>query len=88
MVSGDFDDDGEDDLVLGAYSTGIPGEPQRGSVQVSYGIELPSTKGQREQVLSVGVVHGRFGKALAVVDWNADVLMTWRWGRRLPRSRS
>jgi hypothetical protein len=72
MASGDFDDDGEDDLAIGAYGTGEPGEPQRGAVEVSYGIELPSTKAKRRQFFSGGFVHGRFGKALAVVDWNAD----------------
>ena len=70
---GDFDADGREDLVLGSYGAGAPGRPQTGTVDVHYGLEVGSTTlPQRKQLLHGSVVHGRFGKALAVVDWNAD----------------
>ena len=70
---GDFDADGREDLVVGSYGAGDPGRPQTGTVDVLYGLEIGSTTlPQRKQLLHGSVVHGRFGKALAVIDWNAD----------------
>ena len=70
---GDFDADGRDDLVVGSYGAGNPGSPQTGAVDIHYGLDPTSAAlEQRKQLLPGSVVHGRFGKALAVIDWNAD----------------
>ena len=72
FFAGDFDADGRDDLAIGAYGAGIAGRPQTGQVDVQYAATSLKRELGRNQMLEGSVVHGRFGWALTVLDWNAD----------------
>ena len=72
FFAGDFDADGREDLAIGAYGAGIAGRPQTGQVDVQYAATSLKRELGRNQMLEGSVVHGRFGWALTVLDWNAD----------------
>jgi len=81
LASGDFNQDGLDDLVMGAPGYGTLGSPQLGAVYVIYGresvagYERVDLSGTTAYVTLTGTdLFGRFGWALAVVDLNADGL--------------
>ncbi|XP_066480549.1 phosphatidylinositol-glycan-specific phospholipase D [Tiliqua scincoides] len=80
MASADLNKDGYDDLVAGApgYSQPIPGHVQRGRVYVVYGNQsgLPHANldldQEADEILEGHKPSGRFGSAIAVLDFNDD----------------
>ncbi|GAB0183915.1 phosphatidylinositol-glycan-specific phospholipase D [Grus japonensis] len=78
MVSADLNQDGYEDLVVGAPGYSTLGHVQIGRVYVVYGNQsgLPpedmDLDGKADQVLQGHQPSGRFGSALAVLDFNED----------------
>ncbi|KAJ6664425.1 hypothetical protein lerEdw1_007082, partial [Lerista edwardsae] len=80
VASADLNKDGYDDLIAGApgYSQSIPGHVQRGRVYVVYGNKsgLPHTNldldREADEILEGSKPSGRFGSAIAVLDFNDD----------------
>ncbi|KAM6126167.1 phosphatidylinositol-glycan-specific phospholipase D [Pterocles gutturalis] len=78
MISADLNHDGHEDLVVGAPGYSTLGRVQIGRVYVVYGNQsgLPpedmDLDGQADQVLQGQQPSGRFGSALAVLDFNED----------------
>lgn len=60
LATGDFDRDGVDELVVGVPGASRAGRPQQGLVRAG------------ELTLEGTEKHGRFGAAVAVLDFNAD----------------
>ncbi|XP_017657154.1 phosphatidylinositol-glycan-specific phospholipase D isoform X2 [Nannospalax galili] len=80
MVSADLNQDGHSDLVVGAPGYSHPGHFQMGRVYVIYGndlglppIDLDLDK-EAHWILEGFQPSGRFGSALAVLDFNKDGL--------------
>ncbi|KFO90912.1 Phosphatidylinositol-glycan-specific phospholipase D [Buceros rhinoceros silvestris] len=80
MISADLNQDGYEDLVAGAPGYSTLGSFQTGRVYVVYGNQsgLPpedmDLDGRADQVLQGHQPSGRFGSALAVLDFNEDGL--------------
>ncbi|XP_014796364.1 PREDICTED: phosphatidylinositol-glycan-specific phospholipase D [Calidris pugnax] len=78
MISADLNQDGYEDLVVGAPGYSTLGRVQIGRVYVVYGNQagLPpedmDLDGKADQVLQGHQPSGRFGSALAVLDFNED----------------
>uniref|UniRef100_A0A8C3JEI2 Phosphatidylinositol-glycan-specific phospholipase D n=1 Tax=Calidris pygmaea TaxID=425635 RepID=A0A8C3JEI2_9CHAR len=78
MISADLNQDGYEDLVVGAPGYSMLGRVQIGRVYVVYGNQagLPpedmDLDGKADQVLQGHQPSGRFGSALAVLDFNED----------------
>ncbi|XP_050747533.1 phosphatidylinositol-glycan-specific phospholipase D isoform X1 [Gymnogyps californianus] len=78
MISADLNQDGYEDLVVGAPGYSTLGRVQIGRVYVVYGNQsgLPpedmDLDGKADQVLQGRQPSGRFGSALAVLDFNED----------------
>ncbi|XP_074002601.1 phosphatidylinositol-glycan-specific phospholipase D isoform X2 [Numenius arquata] len=78
MISADLNQDGYEDLVVGAPGYSMLGRIQIGRVYVVYGNQsgLPpedtDLDGKADQVLQGHQPSGRFGSALAVLDFNED----------------
>ncbi|XP_054237695.1 phosphatidylinositol-glycan-specific phospholipase D [Indicator indicator] len=78
MISADLNQDGYEDLVVGAPGYSTLGHVQIGRVYVVYGNQsgLPpkdmDLDGKADQVLQGHQPSGRFGSALAVLDFNED----------------
>ncbi|KFQ72995.1 Phosphatidylinositol-glycan-specific phospholipase D [Phoenicopterus ruber ruber] len=78
MISADLNQDGCEDLVVGAPGYSTLGRVQTGRVYVVYGNQsgLPpedmDLDGKADQVLQGHQPSGRFGSALAVLDFNED----------------
>ncbi|XP_075561639.1 phosphatidylinositol-glycan-specific phospholipase D [Pelecanus crispus] len=78
MISADLNQDGYEDLVVGAPGYSTLGRVQIGRVYVVYGNQsglLPEDMdldGKADQVLQGHQPSGRFGSALAVLDFNED----------------
>uniref|UniRef100_A0A8C3MKV8 Phosphatidylinositol-glycan-specific phospholipase D n=1 Tax=Geospiza parvula TaxID=87175 RepID=A0A8C3MKV8_GEOPR len=78
LVSADLNQDGYEDLVAGAPGYSTMGHVQIGRVYVVYGNQsgLPpedmDLDGKADQVLQGHQPSGRFGSALAVLDFNED----------------
>ncbi|PKU29469.1 phosphatidylinositol-glycan-specific phospholipase d [Limosa lapponica baueri] len=78
MISADLNQDGYEDLVVGAPGYSMMGRVQIGRVYVVYGNQsgLPpedmDLDGKADQVLQGHQPSGRFGSALAVLDFNED----------------
>ncbi|XP_039914213.1 phosphatidylinositol-glycan-specific phospholipase D isoform X6 [Hirundo rustica] len=80
LISADLNQDGYEDLVAGAPGYSTMGHVQTGRVYVVYGNQsgLPpedmDLDGKADQVLQGHQPSGRFGSALAVLDFNEDGL--------------
>ncbi|XP_063015737.1 phosphatidylinositol-glycan-specific phospholipase D isoform X3 [Melospiza melodia melodia] len=78
LISADLNQDGYEDLVAGAPGYSTMGRVQIGRVYVVYGNQsgLPpgdmDLDGKADQVLQGHQPSGRFGSALAVLDFNED----------------
>ncbi|KAF2980535.1 hypothetical protein EK904_006349 [Melospiza melodia maxima] len=78
LISADLNQDGYEDLVAGAPGYSTMGQVQIGRVYVVYGNQsgLPpgdmDLDGKADQVLQGHQPSGRFGSALAVLDFNED----------------
>ncbi|KAK4826098.1 hypothetical protein QYF61_005128 [Mycteria americana] len=78
MISADLNQDGYEDLVVGAPGYSTLGRVQIGRVYVVYGnqsglpLEDMDLDGKADQVLQGHQPSGRFGSALAVLDFNED----------------
>ncbi|XP_064561238.1 phosphatidylinositol-glycan-specific phospholipase D isoform X3 [Zonotrichia leucophrys gambelii] len=78
LISADLNQDGYEDLVAGAPGYSTMGRVQIGRVYVLYGNQsgLPpgdmDLDGKADQVLQGHQPSGRFGSALAVLDFNED----------------
>ncbi|XP_071592405.1 phosphatidylinositol-glycan-specific phospholipase D isoform X1 [Heliangelus exortis] len=78
MISADLNQDGYEDLVVGAPGYSTLGHVQIGRVYVVYGNQsgLPPENmdldGKADQVLQGHQPSGRFGSALAALDFNED----------------
>ncbi|KAF4798254.1 phosphatidylinositol-glycan-specific phospholipase D isoform X1 [Turdus rufiventris] len=78
LISADLNQDGYEDLVAGAPAYSTMGHVQIGRVYVVYGNQsgLPpgdmDLDGKADQVLQGSQPSGRFGSALAVLDFNDD----------------
>ncbi|KFP85776.1 PREDICTED: phosphatidylinositol-glycan-specific phospholipase D [Acanthisitta chloris] len=78
MISADLNQDGYEDLVVGAPGYSTMGHVQIGRVYVVYGNQsgLPpedmDLDRKADQVLQGHQLSGRFGSALAVLDFNED----------------
>nr|XP_041570161.1 phosphatidylinositol-glycan-specific phospholipase D isoform X4 [Taeniopygia guttata] len=78
LISADLNQDGYDDLVAGAPGYSTMGHVQIGRVYVVYGSQsgLPpedmDLDGKADRVLQGHQPSGRFGSALAVLDFNED----------------
>ncbi|XP_053914138.1 phosphatidylinositol-glycan-specific phospholipase D isoform X2 [Cuculus canorus] len=78
MISADVNQDGYEDLVVGAPGYSMLGRVQIGRVYVVYGNQsgLPredmDLDGKADQILQGHQPSGRFGSALAVLDFNED----------------
>eukprot|EP00743_Colponemidia_sp_Colp-15_P001591 GILK01001737.1.p1 GENE.GILK01001737.1~~GILK01001737.1.p1 ORF type:complete len:905 (-),score=147.51 GILK01001737.1:91-2769(-) len=79
IAKGDLNNDGIEDLVLGAPGTGEEGKPHRGAVYIYYGGKKPVPKeitqlrlSDASLILQGTDIYSRFGWAVAVVDINAD----------------
>lgn len=79
IASGDFDDDGYDDLAMGAYGRTVSGQARAGSVLIAYG--SASGLGPARSMLfnrsssDVGAsaeASDNFGATLAVADFTGD----------------
>eukprot|EP00039_Didymoeca_costata_P015958 m.278609 g.278609 ORF g.278609 m.278609 type:complete len:870 (+) comp16316_c1_seq3:130-2739(+) len=71
VTSGDFNGDGNIDVVVTAPGTGTPHDPQVGACHVYYNFNTNGSASEI-QVLSGEKVHGRFGWKASVVDYNLD----------------
>jgi glycosylphosphatidylinositol phospholipase D len=81
IATGDFNQDGQSDLVLGASGYGTRFLPQRGALHVFHGpqtlvgqTDRPLESQPADQMLVGEDEFGRFGWSLATVDLNADGL--------------
>uniref|UniRef100_F6RP30 Phosphatidylinositol-glycan-specific phospholipase D n=1 Tax=Ornithorhynchus anatinus TaxID=9258 RepID=F6RP30_ORNAN len=78
VTSADLNEDGHDDLVVGAPGYSRPGRVQLGRVYVVYanGLGLPPADTDLDEeahaILEGSQPSGRFGSAVAVMDWNLD----------------
>lgn len=78
LVSGDFDNDGFDDLAIGVPGENIRGQIAAGGVVVAYGSRSGITTSGSQMLSQKGRVPGKaehfdaFGAALAVGDFNND----------------
>ncbi len=79
LSKGDFNNDGIDDLVIGAPGYETPGHPDLGAVYVVYGRKDAKTDfasgmdlNSADVVLTGKVDGGRFGWAVTVLDFNLD----------------
>ncbi|XP_038627261.1 phosphatidylinositol-glycan-specific phospholipase D isoform X2 [Tachyglossus aculeatus] len=78
LTSADLNEDGHDDLVVGAPGYSRPGSVQLGRVYVVYanGLGLPPVDMDLDEeahsILEGSQPSGRFGSAVAVMDWNRD----------------
>ncbi|XP_077209130.1 phosphatidylinositol-glycan-specific phospholipase D [Paroedura picta] len=81
MTSADLNQDGYDDLVVGGPGYSKPGHVQIGRVYIVYGNSsgLPNADLNLDQeaneILEGTKVSGRFGSAVAVLDFNVDGIM-------------
>lgn len=71
VAAGDWDGDGTPDVAYSTYGVGEPGRPQVGKVTVHFGRQAPGQP-PATQVLTGPMAHGRFGWAMATIDWNHD----------------
>lgn len=78
LESGDFNDDGFDDLVIGVPGENLRGRVSAGAIVVAYGSSSGITTSRSQQLSQRGKVPGSseefdfFGVALAVGDFNRD----------------
>ncbi len=79
LASGDLNNDGIDDLIIGAPGYETPGHPDLGAVYVVYGRKDAKTYfaagidiGNADAILAGNEDGGRFGWAVAVLDFNLD----------------
>uniref|UniRef100_A0A8D0EZ91 Phosphatidylinositol-glycan-specific phospholipase D n=1 Tax=Strix occidentalis caurina TaxID=311401 RepID=A0A8D0EZ91_STROC len=78
MISADLNQDGYEDLVVGAPGYSTLGHVQIGRVYVVYGNQLGlppedmDLDGKADQILQGHQPSGRFGSALAALDFNED----------------
>ncbi|KAK3234000.1 hypothetical protein CYMTET_55729 [Cymbomonas tetramitiformis] len=75
LASGDVNCDGIEDLIFGAYGHSPIGLPQAGAVYVKYGRATGVGKGSQSKMdlsLNGTEIYGRFGAAIAVLDFNLD----------------
>ncbi len=77
LASGDFNDDGNDDLAIGIPDKDISGKAGAGTVQILYGTPfgLSATGDQlitRDSLGQLSVAGDDFGRALCTGDFNGD----------------
>jgi hypothetical protein len=80
LVAGDFDDDGSDDLAIGAPGEDFGSIEAAGQVQVVYGESMEGLSGDRDQrihqniegIEGVAEAQDRFGESLAMGDYDGD----------------
>ncbi|KAL5022389.1 hypothetical protein ScPMuIL_001544 [Solemya velum] len=78
LIVGDLNNDGYDDLAVGAPGYGEDGSPQQGRVFITYGSldGLPKDKtdmNSADQILKGPIgMQSRFGSSLAILDINLD----------------
>lgn len=78
LLIGDLNNDGFNDLTIGAPSYGVSGNYQKGRVYVIYGSSdgLPTgnltVENDADLILEGSELNGRFGASLAVADINQD----------------
>jgi glycosylphosphatidylinositol phospholipase D len=79
LARGDLNNDGIDDLIIGAPGFETPGHPDLGAVYVVYGRKDAKTYfasgidvGNADAVLTGNEDGGRFGWAVTVLDFNLD----------------
>ncbi|XP_020637215.3 phosphatidylinositol-glycan-specific phospholipase D [Pogona vitticeps] len=78
MTSADLNQDGYDDLVVGAPGYSQLGRIQTGRVYIVYGNQSGLPRGdldldqEADEILEGSKISGRFGSAIAVLDFNED----------------
>jgi hypothetical protein len=79
LAAGDFDEDGRDDLAIGAPGGDVQGDESAGQVHVLYGKDsgLSSDDDQRwtqntQGIEGIAEAHDRFGQALTTGDYDGD----------------
>ena len=77
LASGDFNDDGNDDLAIGIPDKDIAGKAEAGTVQILYGTPfgLSATGNQlitRDSLGQLSAAGDDFGRALCAGDFNGD----------------
>ncbi|XP_039181371.1 phosphatidylinositol-glycan-specific phospholipase D isoform X1 [Crotalus tigris] len=81
MASADLNQDGYDDLVVGAPGYSLVGHIQLGRVYIVYGNEsgLPHSNldldQEADEILEGTKPSGRFGSAIAILDFNVDGIL-------------